>query len=469
MILYARENWFEVIFTYVGTVWPQIRVKFWLATLYSTIAYVLCEEKGNIGSEGRTILFGTMSFLLIFRANQAYSRYWVGRTMVTGFFSDLREIIMISLIYIKGGVCTSTFLFHGGPGIPPKWMIPEDAFDKMAREMRVDIVRLSIALAVAYKLHTRVAHDGYCFGHITKEVKWCVDFDRFRLRLLLSGEEFGIVDGLLGVAEPEAVSPEELLDHLCEQFRIGHDEGGSREPPDSWPAEFEVNHGCAVRLPVAIIYLLREVLFRSMNGPLNNQPWGIKERFLVGLETLLLAMQHSFEMTHQIITTPVPLPYANLCKTLLLIFLLSLPFFVDYKLGWFANTVIPALISLALLGIDAIATELENPFGDDDNDLELLESINVLEREAMEMMRLAGDVEGCGRFCWRELPDFVKARSCRAVRRQLAVRELAAAVPGKDLGPGAGGGRRPGSKKPSGRRQAHGQSPSGVMPLEISG
>eukprot|EP00413_Alexandrium_margalefii_P027370 CAMPEP_0204554670 /NCGR_PEP_ID=MMETSP0661-20131031/28279_1 /ASSEMBLY_ACC=CAM_ASM_000606 /TAXON_ID=109239 /ORGANISM="Alexandrium margalefi, Strain AMGDE01CS-322" /LENGTH=36 /DNA_ID= /DNA_START= /DNA_END= /DNA_ORIENTATION= len=36
---------------------------------------------------------------------------------------------------------------------------------------------------------------------------------------------------------------------------------------------------------------------------------------------------------------------------------------------------------MALLGIDAIATELENPFGDDDNDLELLESINVLERE----------------------------------------------------------------------------------------
>lgn len=437
MILYSGGDWFQVIFTYGGTVWPQIKVRFLLVLLYSAVAYAVSDwqgtGKGNTGTVGRAILFGTMSFLLIFRANQAYVRYWEGRTMVTDFFSDLREIIMVSLIYIRGGACTSAFLFHGGPGIPPKWALPQDHFDHMAREMRVDIVRLAIALAVAYKLHTRIAHDGYCFGRISRQVKWYADFDRFRLRLLLSEEEFGIVDGLTGIDEPDAVGPSDILDHLCRQFDIG-DEGGPQDPPSDWPEEFTVNQACNVRLPIAVIYMLREVLFRNMNDPLNKQPWGIKERFLAGLEGLLLAMQHSFEMTHQIITTPVPLPYANLCKTLLVIFLLSLPFFVESSLGWLPNIIIPSLISFSLLGIDVIATELENPFGDDANDLELLENINQLEREAMEMMRLAGDEEGCKHFCWRELPEFVKSCSCRAVRRQLAVREFAAAVPGRELG-----------------------------------
>mmetsp|Transcript_34223 Transcript_34223/g.107382 ORF Transcript_34223/g.107382 Transcript_34223/m.107382 type:complete len:467 (+) Transcript_34223:123-1523(+) len=466
MILYSGNNWFEVIFTYVGTVWPQIKVRFFLTAAYSVMAYIFCSVEGNVGSEGRTILFGTMSFLLIFRANQAYSRYWQGRNMVTDFFSDLRELIMVSLIYIRGGVCTSTFLFHGGPGIPPKWVIPEDAFDKMAREMRVDVVRLSVALAVAYKLHTRVAWDGYCFGRISREVKWYVDFDRFRLRLLLSEEEFELVDGRLGIDDPIEKDVPDMLQHLCQQFGIGSVEGRD-DPPADWPAEFKVNHGCAVRLPIVIIFILREVLFRNMNDPSNKQPWGIKERFLAGLEVLLLAMQHKFEMTHQIITTPVPLPYANLCKSLLLLFLLSLPFFTDSSLGWFANTIIPMLISLAVLGIDAIATELENPFGDDDNDLELMENINVLEREAMEMMRLAGDEEGCERFCWRELPDFIKACSCRAVRRQLAVREFSSVAPGGH--PGPGGQRRICSMDTNSGFHAGVGPHSPLLQLEISG
>merc|ERR1712232_812526 len=159
---------------------------------------------------------------------------------------------------------------------------------------------------------------------------------------------------------------------------------------------------------------------------MGSQPWGLKDRFVPGLAGLLTSLQHSFEMTHQIITTPLPLPYANLCKTLLSIFLLSMPFFVDYRLGWFANTVIPAIISLALMGIDAIATELENPFGDDANDLDLLEGIHVLEREAMETLRLSGDTKGVACFVWRMMPAFVRNSSCRDLKYQIAVRDLAA-------------------------------------------
>ena len=44
--------------------------------------------------------------------------------------------------------------------------------------------------------------------------------------------------------------------------------------------------------------------------------------------------------------------------------------------------VVPTLVAFALLGVDAISSELENPFGDDANDLDVLEMIHGLESEA---------------------------------------------------------------------------------------
>mmetsp|Transcript_89558 Transcript_89558/g.191911 ORF Transcript_89558/g.191911 Transcript_89558/m.191911 type:complete len:460 (-) Transcript_89558:58-1437(-) len=425
MILYDNSDWFEVIFTYFGTVWSQIRTKFIFIVLYAIAAYaVACYYEYNFGSEGRTILFGTMSFLLIFRANQAYTRYWQGRCVVSEFFSDIRDFIMLSLIYIRGGLHTSTFLFHGGPGIPPKSHFYEDAFDLKATELRINVVRLCVALAVSFKLHTRIALDGYCFGSISGETKWLVDWDRLRLLQLLTVEEFRIVDACMGISDEGAPPAKDALASLVKQFKGDSEKRGG--PPPGFPEEFEVDPGCIVRPPVVIVYLIREVIMRNMNDPFNSQPWGLKDRFIPGLAGLLTSLQHNFEMAHQIITTPLPLPYANLCKTLLSVFLFAMPFFVDYRLGWFANTVIPAIVSLALLGIDAIATELENPFGDDANDLDILEGIHVLEREAMEMLRLAGDKKGVSRFVWRMMPAFVRSSSCRDLKYQIAVEDLAA-------------------------------------------
>jgi len=422
MILYDGTSWKDVILVYVGTVWPAIIKKFTIITGYAFMAYIVsCTYSVNFGSEGRTILLGTMSFLLIFRANQAYTRYWLGRCAVSNFFSDIREFLMLSMIFVRGGICTSSFLFNLEQKHKARFAFLEDQFDQKARQARLDLVRLCVALAVSLKLHSRICLEGYCFGSICKHSKWRVDWDRYRLRQLLAEEEWEVIDDCIGILDPETPEAEDALTHFQKQFGLNN-ECVNQEPPASWPEEFDVKKEGFVRPPVAICFLIREVLFRNMNEYNNNQPWGIKERFISGLTGLLAAMQHSFEEIDQIITTPLPLPYANLCKTLLLCFLLSMPFFVDYKLGLFANTAIPSLVSLALLGIDAIATELENPFGDDSNDLDILELLHVLECESMEILSLTGDDKGCSCFCWVPMPRFIRETSCRVLQNQLAVR-----------------------------------------------
>lgn len=153
----------------------------------------------------------------------------------------------------------------------------------------------------------------------------------------------------------------------------------------------------------------------------------MKERFVVQGQGILARIDRSICMIDQIMTTPLPLPYAHLCKLLLFIFMLSLPFFIDEKAGWLANTFMTWLITLALLGVDALATEIENPFGDDANDHDILECVGMLESEAMEALALLGDRKARRRFCWRTIPDFISSHSARSLRRQLAF--VDAAVP----------------------------------------
>merc|ERR1712007_386320 len=87
---------------------------------------------------------------------------------------------------------------------------------------------------------------------------------------------------------------------------------------------------------------------------------------------------------------------------------------------------VPVVIAFVLLSIDAISTELENPFGDDPNDLDIDEMIHNLELEAMEMLRLCGDERCCHRFLWRKTPRFVFERSIRPISKQLVFADSAA-------------------------------------------
>merc|ERR1712151_1178162 len=114
--------------------------------------------------------------------------------------------------------------------------------------------------------------------------------------------------------------------------------------------------------------------------------------------------------------------------------MLSFPFSVDPSIGLFGGVAMPLVVALALLGIDAIASELENPFGDDPNDLDFVAPIHELECEAMEILTLAGDGEGRGKFIWRRSPAFAAANACFPVSKYLVLEELA----GQELVPATG-------------------------------
>ena len=93
---------------------------------------------------------------------------------------------------------------------------------------------------------------------------------------------------------------------------------------------------------------------------------------LTAMNVLVNELLEAITTCERILSTPIPLAYAIYLKRLLLIYCLSLPFQVVNTLHWWTSP-FAVILSFVLLGIEEIGTEIENPFGDDANDLPLEE------------------------------------------------------------------------------------------------
>lgn len=91
---------------------------------------------------------------------------------------------------------------------------------------------------------------------------------------------------------------------------------------------------------------------------------------LAALHKLLDRMVNHLGACERVIKTPVPLAYALHLRQLVLIYCFTLPFQLVGAFFWLTGPIV-ALISFALLGLEEINSEMENPFGYDDNDLPL--------------------------------------------------------------------------------------------------
>ncbi|NES94622.1 MAG: hypothetical protein F6K32_05215 [Desertifilum sp. SIO1I2] len=86
--------------------------------------------------------------------------------------------------------------------------------------------------------------------------------------------------------------------------------------------------------------------------------------------------------------TPIPLAYVIHLKQLLLIYCLSLPFQMVKTQGWQTGLTV-ALVSFALLGIEEIGIEIEDPFGHDANDLPLDAICGTMQRNIEDLISLS--------------------------------------------------------------------------------
>ncbi|RIA87614.1 Bestrophin/UPF0187 [Glomus cerebriforme] len=86
------------------------------------------------------------------------------------------------------------------------------------------------------------------------------------------------------------------------------------------------------------------------------------------INSLIHSMTEVFTGFERILTTPIPLAYSVHLKQMITLYIVALPPQLYEKLGWY-TVPITAIAAFTFFGVDAIGSEIENPFGYDINDL----------------------------------------------------------------------------------------------------
>merc|ERR1711908_216199 len=79
-----------------------------------------------------------------------------------------------------------------------------------------------------------------------------------------------------------------------------------------------------------------------------------------------------FNQAHKVALVPFPFPLAQMVSLLLVILYLTLPLYLDaFTKNVVITPILSALIPMCYCGLNRIAIELEEPFGTDDNDVDI--------------------------------------------------------------------------------------------------
>jgi putative membrane protein len=86
----------------------------------------------------------------------------------------------------------------------------------------------------------------------------------------------------------------------------------------------------------------------------------------------------------RILKTPLPFAYVVMIKQLIMIYLISLPFAVGNVSGWWSPPLM-AIIALGLFGMEEASVEIEDPFGQGENCLDMETFTMGIARDAGQM------------------------------------------------------------------------------------
>lgn len=119
--------------------------------------------------------------------------------------------------------------------------------------------------------------------------------------------------------------------------------------------------GVKHRAPVCLAWITTELTRLARQGKLTEQQ-------LLAMDQNITTLQDSLGGCERILRTPVPFAYAQHIKIFVVLFCFTAPFAIADAMKWW-TPLGGFLLAFALLGVDEIGVEIEDPFGYDANDL----------------------------------------------------------------------------------------------------
>ena len=135
------------------------------------------------------------------------------------------------------------------------------------------------------------------------------------------------------------------------------------------------HHGDAelnMRVPIQMGYYLRDKIFtvnQTIKGDSNQiAPWQFGRLF-----GSLDSYMGGYYGMRKFMTTPFPFPLVQMARTLLFLYLYTLPFALLDQPGYpGTHVIIVFLVTYGFVGLETVSIQLDDPFGHDDNDFDNL-------------------------------------------------------------------------------------------------
>ena len=140
-------------------------------------------------------------------------------------------------------------------------------------------------------------------------------------------------------------------------------------------------------MPNAILQELTRAFHRDVRGG------QLPRETTVSLTPLLISFDDVCGACERIRNTPIPFSYSSYVKQFVLLYALVLPFGLVREFGY--GTVIASMFTFfATMGLELLATEIEEPFGTDRNDLPLDDLADRITQDVQHI--LTGGVDPAG-------------------------------------------------------------------------
>ena len=366
-IVYVPTSFWSVIFTTTGSVFFSLAV--WLrALLFMLVAAAaqLCYDKQVISEEGWNLTsFVTwtsvlISFLMAFRLNFAYAK-WEAASQAALDLSASSRIIMSRLI---------------------AYLEPNDANEEVLATVRRLLVLASVLIA--------------------KHVAADVDLKQEVEMGLLTAAELRAF-----AKDDDAQSPQLRRSGRGGALRIARQTSvGAQLQSANTPQQLADRHGkyFPTRGRPALVFCW---LYKLVNSLLPHFPAGPDQ--LVSLEAELTAMSKIYERIEFLGLTIIPLSYCQLTRIASVIAVCVLPFDHQETWGYPTRCGLTFVFALIIIGVDAVAAEMETPFAGRVNDVDIKKIVRRTDRHTAALYS-----------CWahRAVTDFDVFPTTRRTERQ---------------------------------------------------
>ncbi|KAF8638492.1 hypothetical protein AX16_010475 [Volvariella volvacea WC 439] len=390
-----KYSWLPDVFRIKGSIIGRIIGPVLTVTLFASgVAYVAEEGyKPKLTNSVVPLLSVVVGLILVFRNGTSYDRYWEGRKAFATLVTTVRNLSRNTWVNVAPVPTDTQPAFAKG-----KTPTSSITFRELHRR-KIEAVRLCLAFVIATKHYLR-EEDGFGWDDFDGLVPNSLAFyDTNGYQALksapgsyLATRSESPMNGNRdhsGRTTPEngRSDPSKRIRAKRSKTRLSNHTGST--PLLNRPAE--LRSGSSMPLPMVIAYEITKLIFQFR-----------REGFLetVGPAGTNAMIQSVSTMVDQVTTmeriasTPIPRSYGIHLKQCVTLYLFALPLTLVPEMGWFAVPIV-TVVAFTFMGIEGIAEEIEQPFGNDERDLPLDRYCEDLREEIDYMIeRLPENDEG---------------------------------------------------------------------------